>query len=860
MRNLLVVLVVCAAATAVALPTPDEFLGKGIGEDRYLAPWPQVVSYLETVDAASGRVTIESAGESTLGNDIPVVILTTEDNQRRLDEFRDIARRLAHPQNLSTEDARRLIKSGKTIVLVTCTIHASEVGATQMSMELVHRLATTDDPEVLGWMEDVILLIMPSINPDGQVLVVDWYNKTLGTEFEGTRMPWLYHHYVGHDNNRDFYMLTQKETRAVNQVLYHRWFPQIFLDEHQMGSTGPRMFVPPQTDPLAPEVHSLIFRQADLLGTSMAIRLEEAGKRGVGSNMIFDSYWPGGTRNTAWWKNVTGLLTEVASARRASPIFIDPGELRGGSKGLPEYQRRANFPSPWPGGWWRLRDIIDYEMVATMSVLETASRDRVRFLNNIYQMASEAIDRGRREPPFGFLIPPAQHDVVAADRLLRLLVEHGVHVETAREPFAVGRELMPAGTAVIRADQAYRPFLLTMMRPQRYPEVRAYRGGPVLPPYDATSWSLPVGMGVEVVEASVPFAAKTTSFEDPRPSPARLKSGDAGFLMPHSADSVFAAMNLILAAGAPVYWLQSPPDGGAPGDVWVSPDALTDVRLRELSEAAAGAIRPATRRPTGAAWRVEPTTIGLYKPWQASMDEGWTRFLLDEHGFSYVSLDNDAIQSGAYRENVGVVLLTDETSTILENGRPSSPRAARRWTPLPPEFSGGLGREGGEELTSWIRAGGTVVALNRSTEWVIDLLELPVENVVDGAGARGFACPGSMLRLLMDRSHPMTFGMRAEEAGYFSRSPAFRTRVPDPRFKRTVVARYPDDRRDILVSGHLEGGEVLEKRAAVVDFRVGAGRVVLIGFKPQNRAQTHRTFKLLFNALMLPGLKPVELE
>ena len=216
---------------------------------------------------------------------------------------------------------------------------------------------------------------MPSINPDGQLMISDWYEKWLGTEFEGGRMPWLYHHYVGHDNNRDFYALTQDETQVVNDVLYHRWFPQVFLDEHQMGSTGPRMFVPPQTDPLDPEVHSLVFRMADGIGTNMSRRLEENGKTGVGHNMIFDSYWPGGTRNTAWWKNVTGLLTEVASARIASPIYIDPGELRGGGKGFPEYGRRSNFPSPWKGGWWRLRDIVEYELVATWAYLEAIAED-----------------------------------------------------------------------------------------------------------------------------------------------------------------------------------------------------------------------------------------------------------------------------------------------------------------------------------------------------------------------------------------------------------------------------------------------------------------------------------------------------
>ena len=280
-------------------------------------------------------------------------------------------------------------------------------------------------------------------------------------------MPWLYHHYVGHDNNRDFYMLTQLESQAVNDLLYKKWFPQVFIDEHQMGSTGPRMFVPPQTDPLDPEIHPLIFRQADLIGTNMSYRLEEAGKTGVGHNMIFDSYWPGGTRNTAWWKNVTGLLTEVASARIATPIFIDPSELRGGGKGFPEYKRRANFPSVWPGGWWRVRDIVEYELIATWAAVETSAQYRQEVLENFARMGREAAEAGAQSNPRAWIVSPEQHDPVAAGRFVDLMLRHGVRVYAADAPITVGRTTYPAGTQVIPAAQPYHAFLRTMLMPQR---------------------------------------------------------------------------------------------------------------------------------------------------------------------------------------------------------------------------------------------------------------------------------------------------------------------------------------------------------------------------------------------------------
>jgi len=478
----LVLLLNSPAMAEVTIPTPEEVFGHPVGADHKLIPYPEVLSYLESVAAASGRVSIEDAGTSTLGNPMKVVVLTSEENQANLERLREIARLLAKPGDLTPEQSQQLVNDGKVIALVTCTIHSTEVGSTQMVTEFVHDFATTEDPEKLAWMDEAVLLIMPSINPDGQLMIVDWYNKWLGTEFEGGRMPWLYHHYVGHDNNRDFYMLTQKETQVVNDVLYHRWFPQSFLDEHQMGSTGPRMFVPPQTDPLNEEVHSLVFRQADVLGTNMSFRLEEAGKTGVGHNMIFDSYWPGGTRNTAWWKNVTGLLTEVASARIASPIFIDPGELRGGGKGFPEYGRRSNFPSPWPGGWWRLRDIVEYELVATWAFLEANAENRASILGNVNTMARWSVSNGMTEPPYAFVLPPDQHDPVAAAKLVDLLLQHGVEVAQASEELQVGYSVYPAGTTVIPAAQPYRPLIPGGQERDRRRDPLTLRRGVVVAP------------------------------------------------------------------------------------------------------------------------------------------------------------------------------------------------------------------------------------------------------------------------------------------------------------------------------------------------------------------------------------------
>lgn len=869
MRFLVTVMIACLAVPSLAaetIPSPEQFFGHRVGADRTLIPYPRVLDYLEVLAAASDRVSIEEAGRSTLGNPIMLVILSSPENQARLPRLREIARRLAHPADLSPERAAALIGEGTAIALVTCSIHSTEVGSTQMVTEFVHDFATTEDPEKLAWMDEAVLLVMPSINPDGQVMVVDWYNKWLGTEYEGGRMPWLYHHYVGHDNNRDFYMLSQQETRVVNDVLYHRWFPQSFLDEHQMGSTGPRMFVPPQTDPLNDEVHSLIFRQADVLGTNMSFRLEEGGKTGVGHNMIFDSYWPGGTRNTAWWKNVTGLLTEVASARIATPVFVDPGELRGGSKGLPEYGRRSNFPSPWPGGWWRLRDIVEYELIATWAFLEANAENRASLLGNTFRMARWSIEQGASEPPYAWVIPPAQHDPVAAAKLVDLLLRHGVRVARSSAPLEVGYAVYPAGTTVIPAAQPYRPFLLTMLRPQRYPEVRNSTDGGILEPYDVASWSLPLSMGVEIVEATEPVGGTLEPLtEAPWPAP-RIERAAAGHLIPAAADSAYALINRLLADGKTVRRLGADTTGGKRGDIYLAAEDVGPSTLAGIAGELHVPAVPLTDPPDVALWRVGAARIGLFKPWVASMDEGWTRFVLQQYGFPMSSIANEQIRSGEFTEDVDVLLFPDVEPSIIAKGKPDSDSPySRFWSPLPPPYGGGIdewptedddeeppqGKQsgGGAKIEAWVEDGGTVVALGASTGYFIELFELPVSNTLTKVSRDRFNCPGSSLRVFVNLESPLSFGMRPEEVVYFGDSPAFQTRVPDARFGRTVIARYPDDDKDILLSGYLAGGELLEKKAAAVEFTVGKGRVILIGFHAQHRAQPVRTFKLLFNAL-----------
>src|SRR5260370_12046841 len=378
-------------AKAGHVPAPSEFLGFEVGADRKVADYRQIAAYIKGLAASSDRVQIQNLGKTTLGEEMIMAVISSEDNLRDKAKYKEIARKLADPCGLSKEQSDAVAGEGKTIFLLTGNIHSTEIGSSQMAMEWAYKLATAQDDETNRRLSTSIVLLVPSLNPDGQIMVTEWYRKYVGTKYEGGPMPYLYHHYVGHDNNRDWYMLTQIETKNVNRMVYYEWFPQFWLDEHQMGTNGPRIYIPPNADPVAKLVNPLVHRGNNLMGAALGRRLEEAGKSCASYGYSFDAYSPRGPRNTGWWKNIYGVLTEVASARIASPIDVTPDELQGGTKGLITYEQQINFPNPWPGGLWRLRDIMDYELLISSAALETVSKYRQELLRGVASMGVEAI-------------------------------------------------------------------------------------------------------------------------------------------------------------------------------------------------------------------------------------------------------------------------------------------------------------------------------------------------------------------------------------------------------------------------------------------------------------------------------------
>jgi hypothetical protein len=517
------------------------------------------------------------------------------------------------------------------------------------------------------------------------------------------------------------------------------------------------MFIPPFADPLDQTVNPLIWREVNLIGSNMAFRLEQQHKSGLIYGYSFDAYWLGGTRNTGWWKNITGLLLETASARIATPARIEPTELRGGSKGLVEYKATINHPNPWTGGTWRMRDIMDYERIASDALLEIASNYRDDLLHDIVVRARDAIASGGNA---AYRIPKNQRDWPTAQTMTAILLEHGVEVQQSDN-----------GDYWIPMAQPYSKFVTELLEPQRYPEVRLQPGKEILRPYDVATWTLPLAMGVTVEKVS----------------------------------------------------------GGQP------PSA---VRVPSIT--------PATKAVLAKHAGDKKPRVAIYNPWGGALDEGWTRWLLDQYGFAPKSLHPQEVKAGL--SNVDVVILPDVDKDEIASGRRRAEEGSMRYQDeLPPEYRGAMEKDGADVLKKFVDNGGTLLAFSAACDYVIENFNVPVRNAL--ARATDFSVPGSLVRVSVNTDHPVTADMPKETAIYIDHAIAFETTAPGNELQRWVLMTYPEDSRDILLSGWISGEERLTRKAAAVALTYGKGRIVLFGFRPQHRGQTHATFPMIFDAL-----------
>ena len=849
------------------IPTPDDFAGFPIGSDGNLVRWEKIVSYFELVGGGSDRVLVEELGKSTNGNPFLLATISSAENLARLGEIKSNQWKIAHPGDLDDDEISDLAWNSPAVVMITCSIHATEIGASQMVLELVHRLATEQSPWIRNVLDNVVFLLVPSFNPDGQIIVTDWNNRVRDSENVWSPIPWLYHPYVGHDNNRDAFMMTQVESRYVNKILFQDWFPQIYLDQHQQGNSGMRVFVPPFRNPINPNVDPVIWSEIGLTGFAMFTALHEAGYTGVAYDQGYTAWWQGGFLRGAWFHNMVGLLTEVASANLASPVFqrrAEPGKPPDDSPSRSDWEKarlrnprapmpaprdvipRNNYPRPWLGGKWTLRDIIDYELTLTYALLEAAANNRVRLITNQIRMGQRAIEEGKTGNPIAYVFPERQHDPGALARLLEALHYTGIEVHRAGIEFKAGGESYPPGTYVIPMAQPFRAYAKDLLEPQNHPDPGDLPTGAMSEqPYDVTAWTLPLQMGVRAVPVQAPFDAQLARL-DAIPSPkgkfTRHGSGAHGYLIRAEPNAKTTATNRLLRAGAEVSWVAADADatpGRYPaGTIHVK--GVDAVRMESLSDEL-GLQAEELQAPLSAETiRLREPRVAIYQPWTASMDEGWTRWLLQKYEFRATTLHDADIRAGRLSEYWDAIILPgDRGNKSIVEGHAS--------TAVPAEYRGGIGDRGRQALRAFVSEGGTLITMGGSTEFALLSFELPLQNALKDLKRPEFSCPGSLLRILVDNRHPIAYGMASEGTASFSDDAAF---ASAPGFSYTdlkVIARYPAD--NPLQSGWLRGPEHLQNRIAAAEVLYRKGRVVLIGFRPQFRAQPDNTFKLLFNAI-----------
>ncbi|MFW6202630.1 MAG: M14 family zinc carboxypeptidase, partial [Gemmatimonadota bacterium] len=832
-----------AAVQATDPPQPAEIFGFEPGADYRLADYPQMLEYFTALSDASDRVALDTIGRSVLGRPMVVAYVSSAENLRELDRMRTISERLARGEPESEAVARRLASEGKAVVWIDAGLHATEVAPAQHMPLLAYEVVTAETDEIRRIRENVILLLNPVLNPDGLDIVVDWYERNVGTPYETSGLPWLYHHYTGHDNNRDWFMITQPETQAASRVWYHEWYPQIVYNHHQTAPFPTRIFLPPFADPMNPNIPPLVVRGVNHIGTAMAERFTREGKPGAVSRRNFSMWWNGGARTAPYYHNMHGILTETALYRYATPGYYDPDELDAGEPSV-------LYPDPWEGGWWRLRDAVEYCLTASLAVLDIGAERKEDWLYNAWLMARQSIERGEAGEPFAFVFPAdEQWDMGETVNLMNVLRRGGAEVHRAAERFeADGREY-PAGSYVVYTAQAFRPWVVDLLEAQRYPEGRDR-------PYDITGWTLSMQVGTAMDRIDRPFDAEVEPVDVARVPSGRIEgNGDWGYLLTHRWNASAVAVNRLLGAGERVSWAGAAfeIDGRehAAGTIVIRAGDRSPARVRELATGLGLDFVAIDEAPDAPLHALRGGRVGLYKSWDASMDEGWTRFVLEQYGFPVDTLHDHEIRDGDLSGYDAIILPSQNADDILNGHAPGT---------MPPEYVGGLGVEGAAALKRYVEDGGTVVALDAATEFAIRQFGLPVRGMGGFGDAAPFAIPGSLIRIDVDTTSPLAWGMPDEAAAFFSNSRAFAVvdpaeegdaKAPAPPVE--VVARYAED--DLLMSGWARGEEFLAGRPAVLRVGLGEGDVVLIGFRAQFRAQPRGTFKLLFNPLHGAGVE-----
>ena len=842
-----------ADAQSRPITSPESFFGFRMGADRKLARWDKLVEYYKLLEKQSPKIKVVDIGPSTMGAPFLVLFISSPANLAQLEQLKQINSRLSDPRGVSESEIRRLVAQGKVVIAQSMGLHASEVAASQMAAELIYDLVERTDEETARILDNTIAIMIPCFNPDGEIMVADWYNKYVGTEFEGAGLPVLYHKYIGHDNNRDAFQTNMVESQYMAKILFRDWIPQAYIDHHQMGPYGARIYIPPYAEPIRPHGDPLVWREMSWYGAHMAYKEEEAGLSGVVNAAIYSGWGHFGFHWITPFHNIAGMLTESASARLGSPLYLHPDQLQGGSRGLPEYEAQTTFPNPWPGGWWRMRDIVERQKISAWAALDLAARNRETALWNAHLKAKRQTDRGAGGKPAAFVIPAAQHDPLTAAKLVNKLLVQGIEVQQARAEFNHEGKVYGAGSFVVSMAQPKMGVIRYLLGRTFYPDnsyTRDKDGNPIQP-YDMATDTMAEFMGVRVEPADTPVGAEMAKVTAPIERAGRVEKGASGYVIDGRLNDSFRAVNLLFDKEVIIRRMtQAGAAGLRPGDFVVIGGA--DAVVQDVARQTGVAFSPLATDVTRTSYQVKRLRIGMYQRYYGgNMDEGWTRWLLEQWGFPYKSLMDAEIKAGNLLTKYDVIILPADRVEMMTGERRAegSGRGGGRPAEYPPEYRSGFGQEGVAALRAFVERGGTLVTFAEAGDFAIQKFELPLRNVVSNRPSKEFWSPGSTLRVRIDNANPLAFGMPSEGlAAFLANNQAYEV-LPTPYNERVerIVTFWE---RGLLQSGWLIGEDALARKAAMVSAQHGQGKIVLIGFRAQHRAQTHGTFKLVFNTLL----------
>jgi len=831
---------------APSITTSGERFGAAVGDDYFLATYTQLESYWQQLDRESDRMTLVDIGRTEEGRTQWMAIVSAPENLARLDRYKDISRRLAYAEDLTDAEARALAAEGKTVVWIDGGLHATEVLTAQQLIETVYWLVSGTDAETQRILRDVIVLLVHA-NPDGHELVANWYMREKNPRKRTLAgVPRLYQKYAGHDNNRDFYMGTQAETVNMSRILFQEWVPQIVYDHHQAPVAEAVMVAPPFSGPSNYVFDPLVPQGIDVVGASIHSRFVAERKPGVavGNGSPYSMWWNGGLRTVANFHNQIGIVTET-----------------------------IGNPTPLPTGLQQFRfgRALEYSVTTNRAVLDVASRDRDKWLFNIYQMGKNSIERGSRDSwtvsphrpaglvpdprlrdPRGYILPADQPDFLTATKFVNALIRTGITVHRAVADFWVGGRKYPSGSYVVKTAQAFRPHVLDMFEPQDHPDDILDEGGAPRAPYDSAGWTLAFQMGVtfdRVLDAFDGPFEKIAGAASPPPGKVIAPRGAAGYLVNQHQNDAVIAVNRLLKMGQDVFWLDDRTIGaGSEGSgaiylpATLSTSAALERTAKELGLTFTGVPTP----PAGLALRLRNMRIGLVDRYGGWSTSGWIRWLLERYEFPFEVVHPPALDKGTLTSSYDVVILPSEAVPNHGANWNDLPEASA----LPPEYADHVGEITRTNtlpaLKRFVEEGGTLLAIGRSA-MVGRYLGVPVSQPLSSLPTWKFFVPGSVLRLAVDNTTPLGYGFDKEVDVFFDHSPVFQIDANVPPNIVRPVAWFASAAP--LRSGWALGQEHLQGSVAVVDASLGKGHVVLFGPEVTFRAQSHGTFKFLFNGI-----------